>query len=90
MPSIEMPTLTLKFRTGNKITGYQYPTMPTTLRINYSEDYDASLNQTTVRLTSVEAKSTANFSQTQFNGDGIYFSTNGSSWTLVQAFGHSN
>lgn len=90
MPSIEMPTLTLKFRTGNKIVGYSYHSMPTTLKINYSESYDASTNKTTVTLTGVEAKSTANFGSTAFNGDGIYFSTNGSSWTQVQAFGHSN
>lgn len=85
MASIEMPTLTLKYYKGTS-----YPQMPTTLKINYTESYNASTNQTTVTLTSIQVKSTANFGSAAFNGDGIYFSTNGSNWTLVQSFGHSN
>lgn len=81
MPSIEF-TNSVRFNTWGNIS--------ISLRINYSETYYASGNYTTVTLTGVDAKAGALVGSSQFNGDGVSFSSNNSSWTNVTpTWGHS-
>ena len=82
MPSIE-------FSNSVSFSSYGYQTI--SVRVNYIESYNYSNNITTVTLSSVEAKtSSLVIGSSQFNGDGVSFSANNSSWTNVTSFGHSN
>jgi len=81
VPSIEFSN-SVRFNTWGTLTIY--------LRVNYSETYHADGNYTTVSLSSVETKSNTLIGSSEFNGDGISFSANNSSWTNVGSFSNWN